>query len=74
MDLNLIPNLILIGVIIIIIGATMIDVRDIIDKVREIQDDIMGVLNKIPSVYAITILLMVAILIMSFLVAVIPKS
>jgi len=70
----MILDLILIGIIVIIIGATMIDIRDITEKVREIQDDIMGLLSKIPSVYTITILLMVAILVMSFLVAVIPKS
>ena len=70
----MILDLILVVLILIIIGATMIDVRDMIEKIREIQDDIMNLLSKIPSVYTITILLMVAILVMSFLVAIIPKS
>ena len=70
----MILNLILVVLILIIIGATMIDIRDVIERIREIQDDILNLLRKIPTVYTLTILLMVAILGMSFLVAVIPKS
>lgn len=70
----MILDLILVVLILIIIGTTMIDVRDMIENIREIQDDIMNLLSKIPSVYTITILLMVAILVMSFLVAIISKS
>lgn len=70
----MILDLTLIVLIIVIIGATMIDIRDVMENIREIQDDIMGLLSRIPTVYTLTILLMVAILVMSFLVAVIPKS
>lgn len=70
----MILDLILIVLILIIIGGTMIDVRDIIEKIREIQDDIIRLVSKIPSMYIITILLIISILVMSFLVAVIPKS
>lgn len=70
----MILDLILIVLILIIIGGTMIDVRDIIEKIREIQDDIIRLVSKIPSIYIITILLIISILVMSFLVAVIPKS
>jgi hypothetical protein len=70
----MILDLTLVVLIIIIIGATMIDIRDLMENIREIQDDIMGLLSRIPTVYTLTILLMVGILIMSFLVAVIPKS
>lgn len=70
----MILDLTLVVLIIIIIGATMIDIRDVMENIREIQDDITGLLSRIPTVYTLTILLMVGILIMSFLVAVIPKS
>lgn len=70
----MILDLILIVAILIIISVTMIDYREVMERIREIQDDIMSLLSKIPSVYTLTILLMSGILIMSFLVAIVPKT
>jgi hypothetical protein len=70
----MILDIVLIGVIIIIIMATMMDYRDLWERLQGIQDDIAGLLNRIPSSFSITILLMTGILVISFLVAILPKT
>lgn len=69
----MILDIILLAIIIIIIGASTIDYRGLIDRIQEIQDEIRDILSKIPSVFSITIILMSSILVMSFLVALVPK-
>lgn len=70
----MILDLLLLGLIVIVIGASMIHYEELVEKMRNIQDEIMNVLDSIPSVFSLTILLMSAILIMSVLIAMIPKT
>jgi hypothetical protein len=70
----MILDLILFGIIVIIIGASTIDYRNVMERIREIQDDFWNLLDRIPRVFSLTILLMSSILIMSFLVAIVPKT
>lgn len=69
----MILDLILLMIILIIIGSTMIDYTTLLERIREIQDNFWELLNRIPSIFSITILLVSSILIMSFLIAIVPK-
>jgi hypothetical protein len=70
----MILDIVLVVVILIIIMATMIDYQDLLEKIQEIQDDIVALFSKIPPTLSITVLLMTGILVISFLVAIVPKT